>query len=113
MLQLRFRQRGWQRRRVEGEREQRNGETGNENEKDKKKRKWVPLNKKIIYGLHLVNSAVLNMRLHCSSIAKIIPFKTLDGASFWVKNAKKIRFLAFERLDKNALMSKGPLGEEF
>ena len=50
---------------------------------------WAPLNKKIIYGLQLVNSAVSNMRLHCSSIAKIIPFKTFDGASFWVKNAKK------------------------
>ena len=45
------------------------------------------------------------MRLHCSSIAKIIPFKSFDGASFWVKNAikKKKRFLAFERFDKNAL----------
>ena len=64
---------------------------------------WAPLNKKIIYGLQLVNSAVSNMRLHYSSNAKIIPFKTFDGASFWVKNAKKIRFLAFERFDKNAL----------
>ena len=44
------------------------------------------------------------MSLQCSSIAKIIPFKTFDGASFWVKNAKKIRFLAFERFDKNALI---------
>ena len=43
------------------------------------------------------------MKLHYSSIAKIIPFRTFDGASFWVKNAKKIRFLAIERLDKNAL----------
>ena len=51
----------------------------------------------------MVNSAVSNMRLHYSSNAKIIPFKTFDGASFWVKNAKKIRFLAFERFDKNAL----------
>ena len=50
-----------------------------------------------------MNSAVSNMRLHYSSNAKIIPFKTFDGASFWVKNAKKIRFLAFERFDKNAL----------
>ena len=48
-------------------------------------------------------SAVSNMRLHCSSIAKIIPFRTFDGASFWVKNAKKLRLLAFERFDKNAL----------
>ena len=55
----------------------------------KKKRKWAPLNKKIIYALQLVDSAVSNMRLHYSSIAKIIPFKTFDGASFWVKNAKK------------------------
>ena len=46
------------------------------------------------------------MRLHYSSIAKIIQFKTFDGASFWVKNAKKIRFLAFERFDKNALSIK-------
>ena len=59
--------------------------------KTKKKRKWAPLNKKIIYGLQLVNNAVSNMRLHCSSIVKIIPFKTFDGASFWVKNAKKKR----------------------
>ena len=105
MLQLRFRQRGRQRRLVEGEREQRNGETGNENEKDKKKRKWAPLNKKIIYSLQSVNSVVSNMRLHCLSIAKIISFKTFDGASFWVKNAlkKKRRFLAFERFDKNTL----------
>ena len=51
-----------------------------------------------------MNSEVSNMSLHCSSIAKIIPFKTFDGASFWVKNAKKIRFLAFERIDKNALI---------
>ena len=36
-----------------------------------------------------MNSVVSNMRLHCLSIAKIIPFKTFDGASFWVKNAKK------------------------
>ena len=43
------------------------------------------------------------MRLHCSSIAKIIPFRIFDGANFWVKNAKKLRFLAFERFDKNAL----------
>ena len=44
------------------------------------------------------------MRLHYSSNAKIIPFKTFDGANFWVKNAKKKkRFLAFERFDKNAL----------
>ena len=45
------------------------------------------------------------MRLHCLSIAKIIPFKTFDGASFWVKNAKKKkkRFLAFERFYKNNL----------
>ena len=50
-----------------------------------------------------MNSAVSNMRLHYSSNAKIIPFKTFDGASFWVKNAKKIRFLAFKRFDKNAL----------
>ena len=57
--------------------------------KKKKKRKWAPLNKKIIYDLQLVNSTVSNMRLHCSSIAKIISFKTFDGASFWVKNAKK------------------------
>ena len=71
------------------EREQRKGETGNENEKDKKKRKWAPLNKKIIYSLQLVNSMVSNMRLHCLSIAKIIPFKIFDEASFWVKNAKK------------------------
>ena len=61
------------------------------------------MNKKIIYGLPLVNSAISNMRLHCSSIAKIIPFRTFDGANFWVKNAKKLRFLAFERFDKNAL----------
>ena len=52
-----------------------------------------------------MNSAVSNMRLYCSSIAKIIPFKTFDGESFWVKNAKKVRFLAFERFDKNALIS--------
>ena len=65
---------------------------------------WVPLNKKIIYSLQLINSAVSNMRLHCSSIAKIISFKTFDGASFWVKNAKKKkRFLTFKRFDKNAL----------
>ena len=50
---------------------------------------WDPLNKKIIYGLQLVNSAVSNKRLHCSSITKIIPFKTFDGTSFWVKNAIK------------------------
>ena len=50
-----------------------------------------------------MNSAVSNMRLYYSSIAKIIPFKTFDGESFWVKNAKKVRFLAFERFDKNAL----------
>ena len=64
---------------------------------------WIPLNKKLIYDLPLVNSAVSNMRLHCLSIAKIISFRTFDGASFWVKNAKKLRFLAFERFDKNAL----------
>ena len=51
-----------------------------------------------------MNSEVSNMSLHCPSIAKIIPFKTFDGASFWVKNVKKIRFLAFERFDKNALI---------
>ena len=44
------------------------------------------------------------MRLHYSSIVKIIPFKTFDGASFWVKNAKKIRFLAFERFNKNTFI---------
>ena len=44
------------------------------------------------------------MRLHCSSIVKIIPFKTFDGASFWVKNAKKIRFLAVERFNKNTFI---------
>ena len=65
---------------------------------------WASLNKKIIYDLQLVNSAVSNMRLHCSLIAKIISSKTFDGASFWVKNIKKIRFLAFERFDKNALI---------
>ena len=44
------------------------------------------------------------MRLHCSSMPKIMAFKTLDGASFWVKNAKKKKhFLAYTRLDKNAL----------
>ena len=52
-----------------------------------------------------MNSAVSNMRLYRSSIAKIIPFKTSDGASFCVKNAKKKRFLAFERFDKNALIN--------
>ena len=62
---------------------------GTKMRKTKKKRKWAPLNKKIVYGLPLVNNAVSNMRLHCSSIVKIIPFKTCDGASFWVKNAKK------------------------
>ena len=63
-----------------------------------------PTEKKIIYSLQSVNSVVSNMRLHCLSIAKIIPFKTFDGASFWVKNAlKKKRFLAFERFDKNTL----------
>ena len=51
-----------------------------------------------------MNSAVSNMS---SSIAKIIPFKTFDGASFWVKNTKKLRFLAFERFDKNALSRDG------
>ena len=51
-----------------------------------------------------MNSAISNISLQCSSIAKIIPFKTFDGASFWVKNVKKIRFLAFERFDKNALI---------
>ena len=45
------------------------------------------------------------MRLHCSSIVKIIPFKIFDGASFWVKNAKKKKsFLASERFDKNAII---------
>ena len=44
------------------------------------------------------------MRLHCSSNAKIIPFKIFDRASFWIKNIKKIRLLAFERFDKNALI---------
>ena len=34
---------------------------------------------------------------------RLVPFKAFDGASFWVKNAKKKRFLAFERFDKNAL----------
>ena len=81
--------------------------------KKKKKRKWAPLNKKIIYDLQLVNSTVSNMRLHCSSIAKIIPFKTIDGASFWVKNAKKKRFLAFERFDKNALSSQFTFSKMF
>ena len=89
MLQLGFRQRGRQRRRVEGEREQRNGETRNENEKDKEEKKVGPTEKIIIYSLQSVNSVVSNMRLHCLSIAKIISFKTFDGASFWVKNALK------------------------
>ena len=44
------------------------------------------------------------MRLYCSLIAKIISSKTFDGASFWVKNIKKIRLLVFERFDKNALI---------
>ena len=55
---------------------------GTEMRKTKKKRKWAPLNKKIIYGLQLVNSAVSNMRLHCSSMPNIMTFKTLDGGSF-------------------------------
>ena len=62
---------------------------GTKMRKTKKKRKWAPLNKKIIYSLPLVNSVVSNMRLHCLSIAKIIPFQIFDEASFWVKNAKK------------------------
>ena len=38
---------------------------------------------------------------------KIITFKILDGASFWVKNTKKKCLLAYTRLDKNALNSDG------
>ena len=53
-----------------------------------------------------MNSAVSNMRLHCSSMPKIMAFKTLDGASFWVKNAiKKKHRLAYTRFDKNAFRS--------
>ena len=90
MLWPGFCRRWRQRRRAEGERESREMvKQGTEMRKTKKKRKWAPLNKKIIYGLPLVSSAVSNMRLHCSSIVKIIPFKTFDGASFWVKNAIK------------------------
>ena len=43
---------------------------------------WAPLNKKIIYGLQLVNSSISNRRLYCSSITKIILFKIFDRASF-------------------------------
>ena len=50
-----------------------------------------------------MNNAVSNMRLHYSSMPKIIAFKTLDGASFWVKNAKKKHLLAYRRLNGNAL----------
>ena len=50
-----------------------------------------------------MNSAVSNLRLYCSSMAKIMAFATLDGTSFWVKNAKKMHLLAFTTLNKNAL----------
>ena len=50
-----------------------------------------------------MNSIISYLRLHRSSMVKIIPFIIFDRASFWVKNSKKIRFLAIERLDKNAL----------
>ena len=43
------------------------------------------------------------MRPHCSSMPKIIAFTTLDGASFWVKNAKRKHLLAFKTLNGNAL----------
>ena len=36
---------------------------------------------------------------------KIIAFKTLDGASFWVKNAKKKNLLTYRRVNENALIS--------
>ena len=50
-----------------------------------------------------MNNAVSNMKPHCSSMPKIIAFKTLEGTSFWVKNAKKKHLLAFKTLNENAL----------
>ena len=54
---------------------------GNEKEK-KKKKKRTPLNKKILQVLQLVNSAVSNLRLHCSSMPNIMKFTTFDRSDF-------------------------------
>ena len=43
---------------------------------------------------------------------KIIAFTTLDGASFWVKNAKRKHLLAFKTLNGNALTSLKPREDE-
>ena len=44
------------------------------------------------------------MRVHCSSIVNFYNIPILIGCVFWGSAAKKIRFIAFRRLNENALM---------
>ena len=50
-----------------------------------------------------MNSAVLNLRLHYSSMPNIIAFKTIDGSGFFEFGVSNTKYLAFDTLDENAL----------
>ena len=51
-----------------------------------------------------MNSAVSNLRLHCSSMPNIMAFKTLDESSFLEFDVSNAKYLAFDTLDGNALI---------
>ena len=76
---------------------------GKEKENNSKKRKRALRNKKIIYLLQLVNSAVSNLRSHYSLMPKIMAFTMFDGSAFLEVGVSNAKYLAFNTLDKNAL----------
>ena len=51
-----------------------------------------------------MNSAVSNLRLHCSSMPNIMAFKTLDESSFLEFDVSNAKYLTFDTLDGNALI---------
>ena len=52
-----------------------------------------------------MNSAVSNLRFHCSSMPNIMAFKTLDGGAFLEFAVSNAKYLAFDTLDGNTLMN--------
>ena len=50
-----------------------------------------------------MNSAVSNLRFHCSSMPNIMAFKTLDEGGFLKFGVSNAKYLAFDTLDGNAL----------
>ena len=50
-----------------------------------------------------MNSAISNLKLHCSSMQNIIAFKTLDESDFLEFGMLNAKYLTFDTLDGNAL----------